>query len=66
MNQHDILNHLTLRLNNLNEEDPNGDTLLTKYVLMNYFDQANALIQRGSDLNYKNKEGKTSLVIAIQ
>jgi ankyrin repeat protein len=49
----------------LNEEDPEGLTVLSRYLLNSNFEIANRLILRGCDINYINKDGKTILILAI-
>lgn len=66
LNQHDILNHLSLRGFDLNQEDPQGITPLARYVLFSNFDQAKRLLSRGANVDYANREGKTAIVMAVQ
>lgn len=59
------MNYLSLRVKNLNEEDPEGFTVFTRYALDLNFDQATKLLQRGANINYTNRDGKSALTIAI-
>lgn len=64
-NQDSIANYLSLRVHNLDDEDPQGFTAFSRYALNNSFEQANRLLQRGAKINYSNIEGKTALTLAI-
>ena len=64
----DAVNYLTLRKGGcaIDQEDPNNVTPFTKYVLFENFELARKLLQRGANIDYTNREGKTVLVIATQ
>ena len=65
-NQDSILNYISLRVRNLDDEDPfEAHTVFVHYVLKNDFEMASKLLQRGSNLNYTNRDGKTPLSLAI-
>jgi ankyrin repeat protein len=53
----DIVNYLTLRSKDLNQEDYNSLTILMHYVLKEDFKMAKKIITRGADINYVNKNG---------
>lgn len=53
-------------MRNLDDEDPlEAHTVFVHYVLKNDFEMASKLLQRGSNLNYTNRDGKTPLSLAI-
>eukprot|EP00347_Sterkiella_histriomuscorum_P000748 403374657 len=66
LNQHEILNHLTLRGHDANQEDPQNFSPFARYVLFNNFDNAKKLLQRGANIDYTNREGKTAVIMAIE
>jgi ankyrin repeat protein len=61
-----IVNYLSLRVKNLDTEDPEGYTVFSRYVLDNNLEMANKLISRGAQINFTNREGKTALTLAIK
>eukprot|EP00347_Sterkiella_histriomuscorum_P006064 403354203 len=67
LHQVEIVNYISLRIKNLNEEDPEGYTVFTRYLLLYNFDMANKLLSRGgvSTLEHCNRDGKTPLTICI-
>ncbi len=61
----DLVNYLSLRMKDLNDEDPEGYTAFSRYVLLNNFELASKLLSRGTDLNYTNRDGKTAVILAL-
>jgi ankyrin repeat protein len=61
----EIVNYLTLRTKDLNEEDANSLTILIHYLFKNDFRMASKLIVRGADVNYVNRNGNTALHLCI-
>lgn len=47
-----VVDMLTLRTNNLDEEDSNHTTILMQFLLEKDFKTARKLVNRGADLNY--------------
>lgn len=62
----EIVNYLTLRTKDLNEEDANSLTILIHYLFKSDFKMASKLIIRGSDVNYVNRNGNTALHLLIE
>jgi ankyrin repeat protein len=70
LNQHDCVNYLSLRMRNIDEEGAKGGpmgglTVFSKYLLLNKFEMAQKLISRNTNINYRNREGRTPIVLAI-
>ena len=61
-----IVNYLSLRAKNLDDEDPEGLTVFARYVLNENFDMATRLLQRGANVNHTNRDGKSTLTLAVQ
>ena len=61
----EIVNYLTLRTKDLNEEDANSLTILVHYLFKKDFKMAQRLIIRGSNVNYVNRNGNTALHLVI-
>ena len=69
LRNHDIVNYLSLRMKNINDEDPQGNSPFICYVLIHNFDMASKLLSRGGGspvINYCNREGKTPISIAVK
>lgn len=62
----EIVNYLTLRTKDLNEEDNNSLTILMHYLFKNEFKMASKLIVRGANVNYVNRNGHTALHLCIE
>ena len=56
-----IVNFLTQRTNDLNEEDANSLTILMHRLIERDFKMARKLMNRGADINYVNRNGFTPL-----
>lgn len=65
-NYQSIVNYLSLRTTDLNEEDSNGITILVHQLFSGNFKMASRLVVRGSKLNYVNKNGNTALHLCIE
>ncbi|CDW88756.1 ankyrin repeat-containing protein [Stylonychia lemnae] len=67
LHQIDLVNYLSFRVHNINQEDPEGFTVFSRYVLLSNFEMANKLLSRGGveTLEYCNRDGKTPLTLAI-
>ena len=65
-NYRKIVNYLSLRTKNLDQEDSNSITILVHQLFSNDLQMASRLLVRGSDINYANKNGYTALHICIQ
>lgn len=50
----------------LDQEDPQNFTPFMRYALYSNFEMAKKLLNRGADIDYVNREGKTALVMAVQ
>jgi len=62
----DIVNFLTQRTNDLNEEDANSLTILMHRLLENDFKMARKMLSRGADINYINRNGFTPLHLCVK
>jgi ankyrin repeat protein len=62
----EIVNYLTLRTKDLNEEDAHSLTILMHYLFKGNLKMASKLIVRGADVNYCNKNGNTALHLCIE
>jgi len=62
----DIVNYLTLRTKDLNEEDANSLTILIQYLFNKDFKMCSKLIVRGADVNYVNRNGNTALHLCVE
>ena len=60
------MNYLSLRVKNLDDEDPEGLTVFVRYALNENFDLATRLLQRGANVNHANRDGKSPLTLSIQ
>lgn len=65
LNLDHIANYISLRVKNLDDEDPEGLTAFARNALTGKLDQASKLLQRGANINYSNRDGKTALALAI-
>lgn len=65
MNLHHVVNYLSLRRCDLDAEDPDGLTVLSRYALFDQPDLVKKIFARGADIDYCNREGKTALVLAV-
>lgn len=61
----EVVDKLTLRNNNLNEEDSNRNTILIQRLIEDDVKMARKLIVRGADINYVNSNGMTALHICV-
>ena len=52
-----VVDMLTLRSKNLDEEDSNQTTILMQFLLEGDLKNARKLVNRGADLNYQNGQG---------
>jgi hypothetical protein len=52
-----VVDMLTLRSKNLDEEDSNQTTILMQFLLEGDLKNARKLVNRGADLNYQNGLG---------
>lgn len=62
----EIVNYLTLRTKDLNEEDSNCLTILMHYLFKCDFKMSNRLISRGADIDYSNTNGYTALHLCVE
>jgi ankyrin repeat protein len=62
----EIVNYLTLRTKDLNEEDFNSLTILMHYLFKKDFKMSSKLIVRGADFNYVNRNGNTALHLCVE
>lgn len=62
----EIVNYLTLRTKDLNEEDGNSLTILMQYLFKQDFKMASKLLVRGSDFDYVNSNGMTALHLCVE
>ena len=60
-----LTNYISLRFNKLDNEDPEGLTIFSRYILKNSFDLATKFMQRGCNVNYQNRDKRTPLTLAI-
>lgn len=56
-----IVNYLTQRTNDLDEEDANSLTILMHTLIEKDFKMARILLNRGADIDYVNRNGFTPL-----
>ena len=61
-----IVNYLSLRAKNLDDEDHEGLTVFARYVLNENYDMATRLLQRGANVNHTNRDGKSTLTLSVQ
>ena len=61
----EIVNYLSLRDTNLNQEDINGRTILMHQLNMGNFRMSTRLILKGAKVDYVNKHGNNALQICI-
>jgi ankyrin repeat protein len=64
-NFHDIVNYLSLRTRDLNEEDSNSITILVHQLKQKNLKMASRLMVRGAKIDYVNKNGETALSIMV-
>jgi uncharacterized protein len=62
----EIINYLTLRSNDLDQEDSNGVTILMNYLFKKDLKMCSKLLTRGANINYANKAGCTALHACIE
>jgi ankyrin repeat protein len=62
----EIVNYLTLRTKDLNEEDSNSLTILMQYLFKKDFKMSSKLIVRGASVNYVNRNGNTALHLCVE
>lgn len=62
----EIVNYLTLRTKDLNEEDANSLTILMQYLFKNDFKMATRLIVRGAKIDYVNSNGNTAIHLCVE
>ena len=62
----EIVNYLSLRALNLNQEDIEGMTILMHQLIIGNFRMSTRLILRGARVDYVNKHGKTALHLCIE
>lgn len=62
----DTANYISLRVKIIDDEDPEGLTAFSREVLRHGFEQASKYLQRGANINKRNREGKTVLIMAIE
>ncbi|KAF3185298.1 hypothetical protein TWF788_004617 [Orbilia oligospora] len=55
-----------MQMQNLDAEDSYGETLLSTAIRYEHESTIKFLIQKGADIQHKNREGKTPLLIAIE
>lgn len=65
-NYHSIVNYLSLRTRDLNEEDANCITILVHQLFSGNFLMASRLIVRGAQIDYVNKNGNTALHLCVE
>ena len=65
-NYEKIVNYLSLRTRDLNEEDSNSITLLVHQLKRKNLKMAAKLIVRGANIDYVNKNGNTALHICVE
>lgn len=64
--KYDAVNHLTFRTKNLDFEDIHGNTLMMILLKANNQDMVTKLVNRGANLNFRNKYGKSPLLFAVE
>lgn len=62
----EMVDYLSLRNKNLDEEDANSITILMHFLFAKDFKTANRLVIRGANLDYANRNGNTALHLCIQ
>ena len=62
----EIVNYLTLRTKDLNEEDANSMTILMHYLFKQDLKMCSKLIVRGANVNYANRNGNTALHLCVE
>lgn len=62
----EIANYISIRVKNIDDEDPDGLTAFSREVLRHGFEQSSKYLQRGANINRRNREGKTVLVISVE
>ena len=60
-----IANYISLRVKNIDDEDPEGLTAFSREVLRHGFEQASKYLQRSANINFRNRDGKTTLTLAL-
>ena len=65
-NYGEIVEYLSLRTKNLNEEDSKSITILMHFLFANDFKTASRLIVRGAKVDYTNKNANTALHLCVQ
>jgi ankyrin repeat protein len=61
-----IVNYLSLRTRDLNEEDSNSITILVHQLFSNNLRMASRLIVRGARIDYVNRNGNTALHLCVE
>ena len=62
----EIVNYLTLRTKDLNEEDANSLTLLMQYLFKLDFKMCSKLLVRGANIDHVNKNGNTAIHLCVE
>lgn len=65
-NYANVVNYLSLRTRDLNEEDGNSITILVYQLFSSEFSMAARLIVRGANIDYVNRNGNTALHLCIE
>lgn len=65
-NYQSIVNYLSLRTSDLNEEDANSITILVHHLFSNNLKMASRLMVRGAKIDYVNKNGLTALHLCVE
>ena len=65
-NNAEMMEYLSLRTKNLDEEDAIGMTILMYFLFAKDFDTARKLILRGAWIDYVNRNGNTALHLCVQ
>jgi ankyrin repeat protein len=60
-----IVNYLSLRTRDLNEEDSNSITILVHQLFSKNMKMASRLIVRGAQIDYVNRNGQTALHLCV-
>jgi len=60
-----IVNYLSLRTRDLNEEDSNSITILVHQLFSGNMKMASRLIVRGAQIDYVNRNGQTALHLCV-